>query len=38
MKAHTMNRLIDTSEIHNIKKFKDVKEYKKYSDSKIKRD
>lgn len=37
MKAHTTNRLIDSSELTNIKQFKDVKEYKKYSDNKIKK-
>ena len=37
MIAHTTNRLIDTDDLNNIKQFKNVKEYKKYSDTKIKK-
>ena len=37
MKAHSLNRLVDSSEFDNIKNFKDTDEYKKYSDKKIKK-
>lgn len=37
MKAHSLNRLVDSREFDNIKNFKDADEYKKYSDKKIKK-
>ena len=37
MKAHSLNRLVDSTEFNNIKNFKDTDEYKKYSDKKIKK-
>ena len=37
MKAHSLNRLVDSSEFDNIKNFKDTDEYKKYSYKKIKK-
>jgi len=37
LKAHNTNRLVDNTELNNIKNFKNIKEYKKYSDNNIKK-
>lgn len=37
IKAHSTNKLVDSSELNNFKIFKNTQEYKKYSDKKIKK-